>query len=39
METNERTYVYVWKCVEHYVTKDEFEGLKQGYLNPHDMFD
>lgn len=39
METNEKTYIYVWRCVEYRVTKEEFEGLRDGLLNPHDMFD
>lgn len=30
---------YIWNNVIYYITEEEFYGLRDGWLNPKDMFD
>lgn len=29
---------YIWKGVTYTITEEEFEGLRNGWLNPNDLF-
>ena len=29
---------YIWKGVTNTITEEEFEGLRNGWLNPNDLF-